>query len=728
MDERSEHQEAVHEILAAYREQLGTVWPTMLVLFGAAVVGGLAWNRVIVRRSRARELPWPSERWLELALVLVLIGFGLKLVIARAACFDDAFISLRYVDNFVAGKGLVFNEGERVEGYTNFLWVMLISLFAATTPLEPPLIAVGLCIVVYVINLLVVWRICRTIAPAWHPRAFRFPLAVGLLAVQNTFVDYGTSGLETGFASLLVNLGVLSLLGSVSSTGAEGVEPRPRSMLAAGLCWILATLTRPDHAIFYAVGSAVVFGLWIGPSVRALRSERSLRAVWRAGLAPMLAYAAPFSLWLAHAAWKLHYYGELMPNTYYAKSAGLTYYAQGWVYATEFHFGSHLWIAIGMGVLALPLLLLGRRREQAVGHRTGDPGPTRRFLAFALPAILLYEWYVIRIGGDFMAGRFYVSVLPLLLMSLELCVHELGRLGPLRSRRASNALTEPPPRRQQLRPLALIAAGLLACTAMGVRMIKPRAPRWHLADESTHYPIAGWSPIVIEHGNYGIGQELGAMQRQGIEPIIATGTIGMVGYYSRMTVIDRYGLTDATVAHSKVPRVRGRPGHEKRARTSYLRKRGVHFTRGGSYPKFFEKHGKIRFGKTRGREFWILRYDRELMREIRAAAPDARFEDFEVYLDRHYLPKLPELDPEEARHQYSFFRRYYFDHNEDSRRQRAFDVYFAWVDAGKDPKLLISSGRWRTWLPKPKTKAKKAGRPKAKSKKPEGVDSSAPRN
>ena len=43
---------------------------------------------------------------------------------------DDAFISFRYVQNFVDGYGLVFNIGERVEGYTNLLWVLVLSVFA----------------------------------------------------------------------------------------------------------------------------------------------------------------------------------------------------------------------------------------------------------------------------------------------------------------------------------------------------------------------------------------------------------------------------------------------------------------------------------------------------------------------------------------------------------------------------------------------------------------------
>src|SRR5512144_1358529 len=50
---------------------------------------------------------------------------------------DDAYISFRYVRNFVEGRGLVFNAGERVEGYTNFLWVLELAglwNFFATRP------------------------------------------------------------------------------------------------------------------------------------------------------------------------------------------------------------------------------------------------------------------------------------------------------------------------------------------------------------------------------------------------------------------------------------------------------------------------------------------------------------------------------------------------------------------------------------------------------------------
>ncbi|MHC4066890.1 MAG: hypothetical protein ACYSUI_20630, partial [Planctomycetota bacterium] len=56
----------------------------------------------------------------------------LALLLLHAAAYtfltDDAFISFRYARNLSEGLGLVFNPGfERVEGYSNFLWVVLLA-------------------------------------------------------------------------------------------------------------------------------------------------------------------------------------------------------------------------------------------------------------------------------------------------------------------------------------------------------------------------------------------------------------------------------------------------------------------------------------------------------------------------------------------------------------------------------------------------------------------------
>ena len=59
-------------------------------------------------------------------LVLVLTVYLAHALYYRGL-IDDAFISFRYAANLVDGHGLVFNHGERVEGYTNLLWVLILS-------------------------------------------------------------------------------------------------------------------------------------------------------------------------------------------------------------------------------------------------------------------------------------------------------------------------------------------------------------------------------------------------------------------------------------------------------------------------------------------------------------------------------------------------------------------------------------------------------------------------
>jgi hypothetical protein len=683
-----EANESLDEIAETYWDYLGVYWQDMLGYALAAIAAVLLWN-VLVGRRRA-EQPWVGERWLRLALVVVLIGVGLWRAYANATCFDDAYISLRYAENFVAGKGLIWNEGEApVEGYTNFLWTLLISVVMWLTPVEAPLIAVLGSMLAFAINLWVVWRISLRIAPPFHGRAFAFPLAVALLAVQNIFTDYGTTGLETAFASLLVNLGVLALISDAPSRPNPSSEPKsepqtePRliggatASFWAGLCWIMATLTRPDHALFYAIGSLVVFVTWVRPAWRA--RQRGLEAIWREGLRPMATYAAPFVIWLIYAAWKLRYYGELLPNTYYAKSADLTYYSQGLIYAAVFHLSSHLWLVILAVLLVWPW------------RRPSNPA-ARRFMVFAVPAVLLYEWYVIRVGGDFMDGRFYVTLIPLILLCGEQLVHELARPRP------TPTPTDAPPRRAPLRAGAVIMIALMASTAIGIRMIGPRKIRWRLTDETTYYPIAEWSPLVVDHPNYRVGLILRDINHELADrdvdpPILGSGAIGLLGYYSQMTMIDRLGLTDKHVARQKLKK-RGRPGHEKFAKREYLNKRGVHFMRGGSMPRWAKSNARIRWGpNTGGRRWYMMKYDRELMQAIREVAPDVWFQDFEIYLDR-YIARLPYSKPKTVRKEFAQFKTYYFDHNDDPERRDAFVTYFQWVREGREPRDLLDDGRW----------------------------------
>ena len=72
------------------------------------------------RSARMAQLSW----W---GVPVVLIAGVVDAIAIRWTC-DDAFISFRYARNLVRGHGLVFNPGEAVEGYTNFLWTLGLAL------------------------------------------------------------------------------------------------------------------------------------------------------------------------------------------------------------------------------------------------------------------------------------------------------------------------------------------------------------------------------------------------------------------------------------------------------------------------------------------------------------------------------------------------------------------------------------------------------------------------
>src|SRR6185437_4110074 len=72
-------------------------------------------------RTRAAAL----SRGVRLALLAALGAAALAWAWHLAWLCDDSFISFRYARNLAHGNGLVWNVGERVEGYTNFLWTVI---------------------------------------------------------------------------------------------------------------------------------------------------------------------------------------------------------------------------------------------------------------------------------------------------------------------------------------------------------------------------------------------------------------------------------------------------------------------------------------------------------------------------------------------------------------------------------------------------------------------------
>ena len=117
---------------------------------------------------------------------------------------DDAYISLRYAENWANGYGPVFNPGERVEGYTNFLLVV-IEMLLFKLGLEG-LLPVKIFSILCGIALLGIVERFR-----WkrHRSIFLATCAGLLVGTSSPLAFWTVGGLETTLFTLLVTSGFL---------------------------------------------------------------------------------------------------------------------------------------------------------------------------------------------------------------------------------------------------------------------------------------------------------------------------------------------------------------------------------------------------------------------------------------------------------------------------------------------------------------------------------------
>ncbi|HYS03588.1 MAG TPA: hypothetical protein VEW47_00200 [Candidatus Dormibacteraeota bacterium] len=279
---------------------------------------------------------------------------------------DDCFISFRYARHLAAGQGLVWNPGERVEGYTNFLWVILMAgvlrlggkpeVFSNLLGIASG--AVLLAALVFDTARRIGWR---------SPFVWLAPLA---LAAGRSFTAWCTGGLETMLFTLLVFAASVAFVRE-RETGSS-------LPILSSILFALATLTRPEGALFAGIAGLFFLG-------DLLARRRSVRSA--------LIWAFPYvDVVAAHVVWRYTYYGAWLPNTFYAKVAG-AWWEQGLRYIRLF--AEDYRIVWFLPLLFLPLL----RRER---------------FAPALYLFMLggYLAYLAFIGGDRFEYRFLVVVMP----------------------------------------------------------------------------------------------------------------------------------------------------------------------------------------------------------------------------------------------------------------------------------------------------------------------------
>lgn len=520
-------------------------------LFAAASVATIAW---VIEGMGARG---GNEARLRRLIAAGAVVWALLHAWSMRWLADDAFISFRYARNWAEGLGPVFNPGEWVEGYTNFLWMAFLALVGNLGLSIPHAAFFGnlLCLVVAIGG--VAWIVYRR-----FPRA-RFPFAALALAGCSGFAEFGTSGLETMAVAALVVAGMAASL-------------RSRGELLAGLALALAILCRPDAALLWGCfGLTLVFeDLLHGADAGWIRRLRPRR---------YLAYAAPFlTLYPAYFLWRWTTYGTVVPHTFSVKVAG-AYWEQGLFYLAHAVLTSGGWAWLP----ALVWGLLGRPLER------GDTR-LRLFAALSLPVFGTYLAYV---GGDFMEYRFFVPLFPIAFVAAEIGLRQKIAAGSGWRRR-----------------LALgVGLSAVAASIVPIRLIGPGEIRWHLAAEHTFYRVESLFPLEIDSIFWLRGEAYrDFFQRVGTRPRLATDVIGMVGYRSGLPIVDAFGLTNERVARLPVE-ARGRPGHERVADVQTLIDEGAVLATDFYWP---DDVITLSMGVVDDFPLLFLRYDEALIRAL----------------------------------------------------------------------------------------------------------------
>jgi len=332
-------------------------------------------------------------------LLLVAIGFACAIVVLAAGTWiyrqfmaDDAFISLRYADRLLEGRGLTWNDGEFVEGYTNLLWILGCALLGK--------LGLDLVWAARVLGLLGTTAAITAVLWVYRAHTVRDALpgfAGGLaIALSGPIVVWTFGGLEQPLLA-----GLLAWALALSFPLLEDPRPKAIKVLLPGLFYGLVVLTRADGALF-------TFAACLGLMAARGLTRESLRIAALLVLIPVLLFAG-------QVGFRQAYYHEWLPNSAFAK-VGFSI-VRSWT-----------GIQYVMGVLYLagvvvPAVLAFRAADEPLKGRV-------RFLGVVLA---IWLGYLILVGGDLFPGRRHLvpAVIPLVFLATIFLARRIPSHGSL---------------------------------------------------------------------------------------------------------------------------------------------------------------------------------------------------------------------------------------------------------------------------------------------------------
>ncbi|HCU97722.1 MAG TPA: hypothetical protein DGM69_00065 [Chloroflexi bacterium] len=293
---------------------------------------------------------------------------------------DDAYITYRYAENLANGNGIVFNPGDPVEGYSNLLYLLLLT----------PVFLVGASTHVYVVS--VVLNICFGIGALYVFANYtrdKFGNTNGSLAA---FVFVLTPPLwmwiSSGMETILIVFLVLLLMVYI-----ERIIEGAKDLRILSLLLICISMARADG---FVIASIVIFYLFL---------KGCFREMWWSLMVVVCTLSA-------YSIWRLYYYGDLLPNTYYAKVSGplieRVVFAVRQLWGISMNEGLFVYLLVAVLVFVQVFSNLYRKAQLE----------NQQLFKFETVFIFAWIFYWIYIGADHFVERFLVVLYPLGLIAL----------------------------------------------------------------------------------------------------------------------------------------------------------------------------------------------------------------------------------------------------------------------------------------------------------------------
>lgn len=398
------------------------------------------------------------------------------------------------------GKGLVYNQGEYVEGYTNFLWTIITAPFTTIKSVDVSIFSSSIGLILSMANILLITLISKQFNGNLVKYIKYLILIPPLfLALDDSIAFWAIGGMEFPMYTLFI-LGIIYNYYKLNDSG--------KHLYYLMMFLMLCTLTRPEGNMIFVI---TMFHMFL---------FRKNIDKYNKVIFTLLATYAIFCI--SYYGFKFLFYGQVIPNTFYAK--GVTDLKMNFLLGTKY-----LALCIGTRIYIFIFILFIPFKKAFKDQK----------LSYLIIFSTIYIVYLIAVGGDWMiANRFFVPILPMLyLLSAIGFINVLVKLKEFLNNE------------QKALRYANVMAAVLAILLFILTLSLLEYKQLIIRDSNAKYEMQ-WSMF-------------GKWLKMNVDPktVIAVGPAGKIPYYSELYTIDMWGLNNDYIANTNSKRLQA--GHKK---------------------------------------------------------------------------------------------------------------------------------------------------------------------